>query len=208
MKVVFIGAHPDDIEFGCAGTIRKMKQSDAEISWIIMTSGENDINKDKALRLKELKAASKFQHVDNVICFDCPDGNVQCNSDLVDRIKSVICDIEPDIVFVQYWDDRHQDHRNTAYAVRSACWGNYNLVYFRSLSSLNFEPTIFVDISEYIEDKHQALELYVSQVQKYKNRTSSMISTVLAIDKINGGNIHTNYAEGFVPLNCVWTIEK
>lgn len=208
MKVLFIAAHPDDIEYGCAGTIKLLHEQGNSVYWIMMSNGENDFNKTKETRLTELKKSAQLLEVqtENIYYMNCPDGFIPDNAGTIQKLFSLIVKINPDIVLTHFYDDRHQDHRNTSFCVRSACWSNYNLMYFQSYSTMNFEPSIFLDITSAIEIKINALKCYESQINKYNSRCINFVEKAVSVDKSNGGNIHCMYAEGFKSANCVWKI--
>ena len=202
MKAMFIAAHPDDIEFGCAGTISKLIKSDYEIIWILLTKGENDIKHSGEKRIKERYDSN----IKKVYVLDFLDGEVRNDRKTITKISEIISDYKPDLIFTHYPDDRHQDHRNTAYSVRSACWGKSNLIFFNSFSSIGFTPTLFVDISGEYDIKEKTLMCYKSQVEKYADRNIDFIGIASANDRKNGGDIHSLFAEGFQLVNCVWNI--
>lgn len=206
MKIAFVAAHPDDVEYGCAGTIMKMRAAGVNVHLILMSNGENDLHKNKEQRLLEFRNAMSKMRITQVHYMDFPDGEVLCNSENISKVKKELDNIKPDAVFVHYMDDRHQDHRNTSYIVRAASWGTYNFLYYCSFSTMNFAPSVFVDISEYIEEKKSILSCYTSQLEKFEHRGIDYIEDAMAIDKKNGGNIHSKYAEGFMTANCVWKI--
>lgn len=206
MKAIFIAAHPDDIEFGCAGTISKLNKKNYEIIWILLTRGENDIKHSGKKRIEEMYESARILKVNEVYFLDLLDGEIKNDGVTINKISEIINKFNPDIVFTHYPDDRHQDHRNTSYSVRSACWGNYNLLYFNSFSSIGFQPTLYVDTSNEIVAKTTVLNCYISQVEKYLERNIDFVGTACAIDKKNGGDIHCISAEGFQMINCVWNV--
>ncbi len=206
MKIVFIAAHPDDIEFGCAGTINKLVKKGYEIEWILMTKGENDINHSGTIRLEEMQQASSILGVKRIRFLDFLDGGVSNDGKTVGKIMTLLSELKPGMVFTHYPNDRHQDHRNTAYSVLSACWGKNDIAYFNSYSSFGFQPNMYVDVTNEIEVKRSVLSCYMSQINKYAERNEDFIGASCAIDKKNGVDIHCAAAEGFQIVNCVWNI--
>lgn len=73
-----------------------------------------------------------------------------------------------------------------------------NLIFYESLTSTEFVPNYYIDISKYEIDKKNVLKEYVSQIEKYKNRNQDLLSYIDAKDKINGIKSHVDYAEGFI----------
>lgn len=206
MRVLFIAAHPDDIEYGCAGTIRNMIEKGDDVFWVLMSNGENDEGKNGRERIDELNESAEFLGVNNVTFMNIKDGFIEDNAENISRLSNVIDEIKPEVILTHYFDDRHQDHRNTSFCVRSACWGKYNLFYFTSYSTLNFSPSLFVDVTGEVENKIIALNKYKSQIEKYKSRGIDFIDNAITNNKQNGGNIHCLYAEGYQVANCVWKL--
>lgn len=202
MNAVFIGPHPDDIEYGCAGTIRRLIKTGTKVYWILLTNGENDSLHTGEMRICEMNASADFLGVERLILLNLPDGNIACDPGVITRIRKMLEHLQPDFVFAPYCDDRHQDHRNTFYIVRSAIWGQYDFYAYPCFSSMNFSPTLFVDISDEIEIKKNAIALHVSQTAKYKQRGIDFVEDAICNDRKNGSRINSLYAEGFIPVNC------
>lgn len=72
------------------------------------------------------------------------------------------------------------------------------MIFYESLTSTEFVPNYYIDISKYEIDKKNVLKEYVSQIEKYKNRNQDLLSYIDAKDKINGIKSHVDYAEGFI----------
>lgn len=206
MNAVFIASHPDDIEFGCAGTINKLIRKGFEIHWVIMTNGENDVTHSKEVRLNELYESASQLKVKHIYLMDFRDGYITADADTIQKITDVLNKIKPDVVFTHYHNDRHQDHRNTSFCVRSVCWGVYNLLYFNSFSSIDFSPNLFIDISYDSNKKTDALKCYTSQLKKFSERGIDFINAAISVDKRNGVNIHCDIAEGYKIANCKWEV--
>lgn len=206
MKVLFVGAHPDDIEYGCSGTIAILEKRGYEVDFLIMSDGENDLSHESRNRLNEQEKAAEKLHINSVHYLKCKDGFINDDAETINKVSEMLSIIRPDLVITHYYDDRHQDHRKTSWCVRSACWGKVNLMYFQSFSSMNFEPNVYVDISIGIAQKREVLNCYSSQITKYKERHIDFVNGAISSDIKNGGNIHCSYAEGFILANFVWKI--
>lgn len=164
-KILAIGAHPDDLEIGCFGTLSKLKKSNNEISILIMTKGEKkDLN---GIRSEEsIKSASMLGA--NIHIADFKDCYISYDHATISFIEEVINKIKPDLIFVHAEEDSHQDHRNTCLATISAARKKYNILCYESVTTLNFEQNIFVDITKEMELKLACLNCHKSQLKNAK----------------------------------------
>ena len=204
MKLLFVAAHPDDIEYGCTGTILRCKEQGHDIYIILMSNGENSVCSNENQRLTELNSSFMSLKIEQVTFLKKRDGFIECNKQCVQELTKIFDEIQPDIIFTHYYEDRHQDHRNTSHAVRAACWSKFNLLYFESFSSVDFSPTVYVDISPYVEKKQEIIECYKTQIEKYKNRNMNFAEDSIAANRKYGKNIRAFYAEGFRVGTYCW----
>ena len=197
-NILIMGAHPDDIELGCIGSLLKLKNEGKKIIYLVMTKGGNWEKKTYVDRIYEVNSAIKNMQLDKVILGDVKDGYLDHNPKNIDFLVQIIKEYKIDTVFCQYYKDSHQDHVNiglNALSISSLC---NNLLFYESLTSTEFIPNFYIDISDYENSKKELLKLYESQVEKYKKRNQNLISYVDAKDKLNGIKSHTKYAEGFI----------
>lgn len=202
MKILAIGAHPDDIEFGCAGALIKFrKDQNAEVHLMIMTAGEKGGNAD--IRKKEQMDAARIIGAKEVFWGDFHDTEVTNSREAIGTIENVIREVKPDWVFANYSNDTHQDHRNLALNMVTATRYISRVLFFESMTSVDFMPTLFVDIESTIEEKLKALGSHRSQVE----RTNIAGLSALEISRSNANSRgiqgRMRYAEGFVPLRYV-----
>ena len=122
-RVLVVVAHPDDIDFGMAGTIATLTDAGADVTYCLVTSGEagppEDMDRDELRRLRESEqiAAAKVVGVEDVRFLRYPDGRVEATIALRRDLSRVIRDVRPDVVMSQSGDrvwDRvyfsHPDH--------------------------------------------------------------------------------------------------
>ena len=190
-NILIMGAHPDDIELGCIGSLLKLKNEGKKIIYLVMTNGGNWEKKTYVDRIYEVNSAIKNMQLDKVILGDVKDGYLDHNPKNIDFLVQIIKEYKIDTVFCQYYKDSHQDHVNiglNALSISSLC---NNLLFYESLTSTEFIPNFYIDISDYENSKKELLKLYESQVEKYKKRNQNLISYVDAKDKLNGIKSHT-----------------
>lgn len=193
-NILIVGAHPDDIELGCIGSLMKLKKEGKKIVYLVMTNGGNWEKKTYKDRVDEIKKALIHIDVDEVIVGAIQDGYLKHDPDTIDFLSNIIKKYSIDTVLCQYYKDTHQDHVNLGLNTLSIATSCKNLIFYESLTSTEFVPNYYIDISKYEIDKKNVLKEYVSQIEKYKNRNQDLLSYIDAKDKINGIKSHVDYA--------------
>ncbi len=119
MKILAIGAHPDDIEAGCAGTLAKYAQSGHEVHLLVMTEG--GMGGESATRKKEQTRSTKVLRPCKLTWGGYKDTLLSPHmNQMVYEIEDVLKKTAPDLIFVHYVEDTHQDHRALAEATITA----------------------------------------------------------------------------------------
>lgn len=162
MRILAIGAHPDDIEEGCSGYLIKKLAMGSEVGHLLITDGS--MRGDKTMRLKEqtdalklLKPSSSFE----LGIQDCyTDGIIQ---ELIIKIESVVEKWKPDMILTHFPYDTHHDHRIISQASLEA--GRYipTILFYESASTRNFDPTHYCDITDVIDKKIKIMKCFKSQ---------------------------------------------
>lgn len=127
-RPMFVGPHPDDIEFGCGALVSKMKGTGAESVFVIITDGGAG-TVDPAItpemlsetRKKEAKKAASFLGVSHVEFLDLPDDGEYTVEDIVKRLAPIVLKYNPDAIFApdnHLKTECHPDHLKTGEAVR------------------------------------------------------------------------------------------
>lgn len=218
MRILAIGAHPDDIEIACAGTLVKCAQrGDTVIACHLSTGslGHMVIPPEKLIpmRIAEAKKAGSIAGIE-VICggmndLEIYDNNKQSRDITVDVIRYA----NPDVIITHYPDDYMPDHTAVSRLVFDACFTatlpNYPtkqkttakltpLYYMDTLAGVNFQPDIYVDISDFIDTKLEMLNCHESQL-KWMSEHDGIDFTdfVKTCAKYRGFQCGKNYAEGF-----------
>ena len=192
-RALVVVAHPDDIDFGWAGTIATLTHAGAEVSYCLVTSGEagppDDFDRDdlRALRESEQRSAASIVGVHDVRFLGYPDGRVEATLALRRDLSRVIRDVRPDLVICQssgrIWDrvyHSHPDHLAVGEATAAAVypdsrnrWAHTELLdegfephTVARMWVAGLEPNLFVDISDVIDLKVQALRSHRTQVSE------------------------------------------
>lgn len=197
MNILAIGAHPDDIEFGCSGTLNKMKELGNKIIFLIMTKGENWEKRDAKIRIDEQKLSCDMQRVDKTYYLDIEDGRITVEIDTIEKIEKIIIENSIKTIFTNDPDDNHQDHRELADIIKSVIKLCDNVFYYETLSSRNFKANMLVNISNEYDYKKNVLRLFHSQILKYEKRGVDYMETIELINKLHGIKSKCKFAEGF-----------
>ena len=175
-KALIIGAHPDDPETGCGGTMILLQQAGYEVVSVYMTKGEAGIQgktheESAAIRVKEATEASKMLGARPLFMTQI-DGNAEINKVRYVEMREMIAAEKPDVVFTHWPIDSHPDHRVCSLLVYDA-WRrlgySFELYYFEVMSGMQsqlFQPTDYVDISTVADRKREACFCHASQDMK------------------------------------------
>ena len=200
-SIVAIGAHPDDIEIGCGGTIKKFSDFGYDIIFLIATLGEKCDLKTRSLstikerrKTESIKSANIFGVI-KVFYLNMHDTNIEHNGETVNAIEKYIKKFKPEYVFTHTIEDKHQDHKNLAFSTISACRrSKTNILHYESPSTAqSFLPTVFSDISNTIAYKIKAVKFFASQHDKYYVDPDAIKGLAVYRGYISG----SKYAEAF-----------
>jgi LmbE family N-acetylglucosaminyl deacetylase len=192
LKVLAIGAHPDDIELGCFGSLALFKLNGNQVYFLVLTHG--DAVGDPKKRLWECREAAKAIEADGLFFGELRDTMITDGFETVQVIERVLEKVRPDIVFTHTYNDRHQDHRNTGYASLSACRRVKNiLLYEGPATALDFTPQLFIDIEKTVEIKEKLPSLFTSQASKHYFSDD----VILGLAKHRGYQCGLRFAEAF-----------
>ena len=205
-KILFIGSHWDDIELGAGGTVAKFCAEGDEVFCIISSlsdyanyDGTTWREKDEALAegIAGLQLLGVKDYKIHNLGF--PTKRVPFAFDTIEKINRTIDIVRPDIIITHHpAGESHQDHLNTARSVLAAArrcntiW-TWEPMYPSKLSSFAFRPTKYVDISDYLALKIEALKSHTSQWKKYPEWGDLITS----LARIRGIEIGKQYAETF-----------
>ncbi len=195
MRILALGAHPDDIEYGCGGTFIKFARRGEEIYFMVLTKGE--FGGDAEVRQKEQEEAIKFMGVKKIFWAGYKDTELPNERIIISDIDRVISEINPNEVYVNHIDDIHQDHRTLAECTLAATRYVRRVFFYEDYTSVKFEPDIFVDIGDVLEEKQKLIQIYSSQVVKSYPTKLDMNESVRAIANFRGFQGKVKYAEGF-----------
>ncbi len=198
MNILAIGAHPDDIEYGCGGTILKLKKKGHNVIFLLATDGENWAGKNKEVRINEQMNVMKEFNIESIIRFGLKDGHIKTNGDVVAKLDAVIRENDIDIIFSNNHNDSNQDHIELASIVKSSGRLCKNVLLYDTITSTHFTPNVFVDITETIDAKIDMVNLFTTQVEKYREREIELKDLIKCRAKYYGFKNYNKYVEGFI----------
>ena len=163
-KILAIWPHPDDIELGCFWTMARLKHEGNQVSFLVLTDGSWGTS--WLDRKKEAQDAADLIQVP-IFIESLHDKYISEGYDTIKVIEKYINEIKPDVVFIPSKEDTHQDHRAVHYAsIVATRLVNEVYVYQSPSSNINFRPTYYVDITDYMDLKIQAVKFHTSQNTK------------------------------------------
>lgn len=205
LKLLVVGAHPDDPGTGCGGIMSRYAKNGHEVVSVYLTSGEAGIpgktHADAAaIRKEEAKNACKTFGARPIFVGQI-DGNTELNAVRYDDMLKIIEKENPDIVLTHWPIDTHRDHRICSLLVYDA-WiklgRKYALYYFEVMTgeqTQNFNPTDYVDITDVIEIKHKGCFQHASQHIEEDYFNALLHGKMEVFRGLEGGY---KYAEAFI----------
>jgi LmbE family N-acetylglucosaminyl deacetylase len=164
MNILAIGAHPDDIELGCGGTLIKAARKGLNVFMYIVTRGSSAGSVVK--RSNEIVDSAKYVGAKALWIDDYEDSNVSLTKDLINSIEFFIRKTRADVIYTHPMVDNHHDHRAISEATMEAGRFTPNIYTYENPTTRNFKPVLFTDISDVIYEKIKIIELYGSQKTK------------------------------------------
>lgn len=216
MKVLVVAPHPDDEVLGVGGTILNYKSKGASVAWLIATELKEDYgwSKDKILeREAEINEISRYFDFDEVHQLGLPTTKLDALplGDVVQKVSDVVNSFRPDVIFVPHIGDVHTDHKVIHTAVLSCTkWFRYpfikRVLAYETISETefgldaghSFMPNYFVDISQFLELKIKAMEIYSSEISSFPFPRSRVAIEALA--RYRGSSSGFWAAEAFLLL--------
>lgn len=210
-RVLVLAPHMDDETIGCGGTLALHARCGARITVVFMTdgsqgtvdvttlSGEARVRREReinALRKAESALALHELGIHAAVYLDGPDGRLSARSDLAARLRAVIEECRPDLIYLPHFLEEHPDHRATTDVLLAACEGtSWEFLCMGYEIWTPLFPNCLVRVSETIELKKRALSHYASQIAQ-ANYTQACLG-LNAYRAIGLLDSHDAYAEAF-----------
>ena len=198
-SILVFGAHPDDLEIGMGGTIAKLSAMGHEVQPIIATLPNFVKSDTKEGRKTESVLSAKVMGCKPPVFLDLSPEEMIFGRKFISLIDSLVTKYKPDSVFTQWYGDSHQDHQILTKSVISACRDQNNLFMYETtipggITENSFRPQLFVDISDTLDTKKNALECFKSQ---FVRCGEIWIPAIIGRCSYRGYQINAKYAEAF-----------
>jgi len=210
---LIVATHPDDEVLGCGGLMAKYAAGHNDVHVLVVTRGISELfPEDKIEETRgEMRAAHTLLgvHQTYFLDFPAPDLDTIALRRVADAIRVVTQELKPHEVYIPHHGDLHADHRITHQACLVACrptggWVVRRIAAYETLSETDwappridqaFVPTIYEDITPYLELKIVSMQCYRSQLHSMPMNRS--IESLQALARIRGGSVGVQYAEAF-----------
>jgi LmbE family N-acetylglucosaminyl deacetylase len=160
-RILAVGAHPDDIELGCFGTLARYRAVGSDVAMLVLTWG--GVGGPDTTRRQEAEEAAAIIGAD-LISGGLQDTEISDGHPTIGIVEAAVEEFRPTAVIVNSEADTHQDHRATARAVISAARFVPALLFYHTPSSgRQFSPSLYVDITDHMEAKTRAVKIHASQ---------------------------------------------
>ncbi|MGA2665577.1 MAG: PIG-L family deacetylase [Nitrososphaerales archaeon] len=172
MDILAIGAHPDDVELGCGGLLLKAVRNGHRVYICTLTRGS--ASGDPAERTQELLKSAKFIGAEDVRIGDFEDTKLSVSSELIDFIEAYVDKVNPDLILTHFHGDIHHDHRAVSTATLESARFNSNILAYEIPLTRNFEPKVYYDITEVIDEKVELIRIFWSQRSKLYTKANAI----------------------------------
>lgn len=212
-NILVVSAHPDDEVLGAGGTLLKHLNSNDNLYWLVTTTmakNQNNLESfnNRKVEINKIKKIFNFKKSFflNYITSTLTENNL---AEMIISISKILKDIKPEIIYCVNRVDAHSDHRITCDAVLS-CTKSFRNEYikrvllYECISETEFAPAIhqrifvpnyYVDISDYIDKKIDAMKVYSSELGEHPFPRS--IKNIKAISTFRGAIAGVSNAEAF-----------
>jgi N-acetylglucosamine malate deacetylase 1 len=221
LDVLALGAHPDDVDLSCGGTVAKLAKQGRRVGIADLTRGELGTRGSREIREAEAKEAARVLGVQARENLGMPDGNLETTLDNRLKIVRIIRKYQPDVLLMPYPVDRHPDHERGHTLCREA-WFAAGLAkietemdgrrqepfrpraYYYYMQWFEFPPSFIVDISDEFEQRMECVRAFKSQFyDPDSNERQTILSTPEFLEMLRtrmayyGDKIGKKYGEPF-----------
>lgn len=217
-NVIVISPHPDDETLGCGGTLLKHKNNN--IYWIIVTKPSNEDYSKEFIKKREdeIDLVSEKYQIDQVFQLEYSPASLDNIpiKNLIGDIANVFKQVKPEIIYLPFRNDIHTDHKVVFDSVLS-CTKSFRYPFIRKvlayetvsetefaspLVSNIFQPNCFSDISDFMEEKIEIMNVYSSEMGEHPFPRSK--KNIEALATFRGATAGVEYAEAFMILKEIY----
>jgi len=216
-SVLIVSPHPDDETLGAGGTLLKYKSAGYSISWLNVTHMSEALGwtpaqiQKRDTEIEAVKAFYGFKHFFN-LDLKTTQLDTYPIGGIIDSISKIIQTIKPTVVILPYREDAHTEHRIVFDAV-TAVTKTFRAPFIEKVLSMEilsetdyaktvFSPNYFVDITDYMDRKIEAMKIYASEMGEMPFPRSE--TAIRALGTHRGAQSACQYAEAFQILKDIW----
>ncbi len=221
VDILALGAHPDDIELSCGGTVAKLVKDGHSVAVADITQGELGTRGSKEIRAKEAAEAARILGIATRRNLKIPDGNIELSKANMAKVITLIRELKPKTLIIPHSVERHPDHVH-AHRLCKEAWYYSGLRkietklngvsqkphrpdnFFEFMQWYEFVPSFIVDISETFDTKMKAIRAHASQFYDPKSKDpETILSQPEFLERIRteaeyyGKKIGVKYGEPF-----------
>lgn len=232
MNILAVGAHPDDVELDCAGTLAKYAAEGHKVFICTATSGNigsATLPKDEIAKIRKAEAAKSASIIGaEYICLDYDDELFYEDKEVRIKFINMVRHCKPDVIFVHNPKDYNPDHELTSKIINDIqvmypiakieteeppCDIFPVIYYYEPAKGLNFIPTDYVDITDFYETKRQMLLCHESQklwmadnYAGFAEADDAFTDSIRITAEYRGMQCGVKYAEAFVRANDAYKV--
>ena len=216
LRILAIGAHLDDIEIACGGTLAKAIESGHEVKALIMsrsgyTNKDGQMQRSDDVAVEEGLNALHTLGIQDIEILDFETKDIPFRSDVVNAIDVRMSAYDPDIIFTHHPFDTHQAHEGVAKASIAAARRKNTVFFYEPItpsgrSYVAFKPAMYVDIESVLEKKIASLKCHTSEYNKFG--AEDWIEGVRCRCGFRGYEIGKKFAEAFEILRLEMTFNE
>lgn len=209
MKIFVVGAHLDDIELACGGTLAKAIEAGHSVKVLIMsqsgyTNYDGKVMRENDIAVEEGRNALHTLGITDIEILDFPTKDIAYDSAVIEAIDCRMVAFDPDVIFCHHPFDTHQAHVGVSKSTISAARRKNTVFMFEPIapsgrSYVPFKPQMYVDISDQIDKKIASLKCHTTEYHKFGEE---WLTGVTCRAGFRGYEIGTRYAEAFEVLRC------
>jgi N-acetylglucosamine malate deacetylase 1 len=237
LDILAIGAHPDDVELSCGGTVAKLTRQGYRVGLVDITDGEMGTRGSREIRAAEAAQAARILGVACRDSLSIPDAGVEVTKENILSLIRVIRHHQPEVLLIPHPVDRHPDHERSHKLAKDA-WFYSGLrkietelngvvqeahrprAYYHYMQWFQFEPSFIIDITETFDQRIEAMKAFRSQFYDPEStEPSTILSTPEFIEMIHtraafyGDKIGVKYGEAFfspatLPVRDLFTLHR
>lgn len=216
MKILAVGAHLDDIEIACGGTLAKAVEAGHEVKVLIMsksgyTNKEGKIQRSDDIAVIEGTNALHVLGIIDINILDFPTKDIPFQSNVVNAIDVIMSKYNPDMIFTHHPFDTHQAHVGVSNATIAAARRKNTVFFYEPItpsgrSYVAFKPQLYVDIESTLDKKIASLREHKSEYNKFG--AEDWVEGVRCRCGFRGYEIGKKFAEAFEVLRIEIDFDK